>query len=296
MKISILVAIGLLSICSLKIKAQDIHSLRLPTKVSLDGDPSEWPQPFRYYDGATKLQFAVANDTANLYICLKITDDPTQARLFTAGLTIWVDPKGKKKELMGLVFPVKGDKDASEGVSKHHQQGEQDVDPATRRGNMFRMKHHAMLEQTTLRVKGFVGLPEQVLPLKNNYGVNAAFNWDSLDILTIEYQVPLALIFGRSLATTDTLKPIGIGFVESPLEAPKKQGDESESNGMNSNSSVTGANSGGMGRGGMGGGGMGGGSRGGGGHGGMGGGMGEQNPATVEQKVWSKIILNYSNK
>ncbi|MDB5282305.1 MAG: hypothetical protein JWO06_1380, partial [Bacteroidota bacterium] len=41
-------------------EAQEIHCLRLNTPVVLDGDPSEWPQPFRYYDGATKLQFAMA--------------------------------------------------------------------------------------------------------------------------------------------------------------------------------------------------------------------------------------------
>src|ERR1700741_3223775 len=97
----------LFSVCVNRINAQIIHCLWETSPINIDGKPDDWPQPFNYYDGNTKLQFTFANDTGNIYVCLKITDDPTQLRLFNGGLGIWIDPKGKKKETMGVSFPLK---------------------------------------------------------------------------------------------------------------------------------------------------------------------------------------------
>jgi hypothetical protein len=268
------------------LKAQDIHSLSLG-QVAVNGNPDEWPQPFRYYEGTTKLQFAFANDT--------------QLRLFNSGLNICVDPKGKKKESVTLSFPLKPEMDAGEGGGQkhHHQgQGEGGPDAGMQKTDLLRLKHHARTQQLTLRIKGFTGLPEQVLPLENAYHITAAFDWDSLDILTIEYRLPLALILGHSLAATDTLKPIGVGFIEPAPEAVHTnnsggvpEGDlgagdvsQSHNNGMYNNG-MGGMNNGmggnGMGRG------MGGGGNRGGGH------FQDTNPANQEQKVWSKVFLKW---
>ena len=284
-----------------QVSSQIIHCLWEPKPITIDGSPEDWPQPFNYYDGNTKLQFTFANDTANIYVCLKITDDPTQLRLFNGGLGIWIDPKGKKKEAMGISFPLKGD--ASQGPSggsggRHKKAGgvESEPDPSAQKSDALRLKQHAFLTQLTLRVKGFVGLPEQVLPLKNDFGLNVAFNWDSLNILTIEYKFPIALVLGHAITPADTLKPISVAFIEPALEGIKMPSQDNEDNSITNPSSQNsqygnrGMNSSGMGGmngGGMGGGGMGGRGGGGGGHNSM----PMQNPANQEQKLWSKVIL-----
>ncbi len=199
--------------------SQDMRSLWPKKPVVLDGKPDEWPQPFDYYDVATKLQFAMSNDTGNIYLCIKVTDEIVQARLFRSGLNIWFDPKGKRKEAMGISFPLKADQPQNpEPGEKRMEQ----TDPAKARNGLARLKQHAMLEQTTLKVKGFPGIPEQVLPLQNNFGINASFSWDSLNILCIEYKIPLALVLGRSLTASDTAKQLGLGFVEPLPEAARK--------------------------------------------------------------------------
>jgi hypothetical protein len=284
----------LFSITCNKLNAQIIHCLWETTPINMDGKPDEWPQPFNYYDGNTKLQFAFANDTGNIYVCLKITDDPTQLRLFNGGLGVWIDPKGKKKETMGVSFPLKleGAPGAtSGGKRKAHGEVTDDQDPGAHKSDALRLKQHAYLTQTTLRVKGFIGLPEQVLPLKNDFGVNVAFGWDSLNILTLEYKFPIALILGHGLTPADTLKPISVAFVEAALESVKLPTNENEDNSITGPSSQNSMGSRGMG------GGMGGMNNGMNGRGGMGGGgshnnnMPMQNPATQEQKLWSKVIL-----
>jgi hypothetical protein len=294
---SVLIFIAVAAMYS--VRSQDIHSMQLPA-ISVDGKPDEWPQPFRYYEGTTKLQFAFANDTGSLYVCIKVTDAQTQLRLFNSGLNICMDARGKKKETMVLSFPLKPEGDPGEGGSgqkhKHQGQSEGGPDAGMQKTDLLRLKHHARTQQLALRVKGFTGLPEQVLPLENAYRISAAFDWDSLDILTIEYKLPLALVLGHSLTATDTLKPISIGFIEPAPEVAHTNsggvpegdlgaGDVSRSgSGMNQNG-MGGMNNG-MGGGGMGRG-MGGGNRGGGTH------FLDTNPANQEQKVWSKVYLKW---
>ncbi len=286
-------------ITSSQLNAQVIHCLWQPKPVSIDGLPNEWPEIFNYYDGNTKLQFAFGSDTGNLYVCLKITDDATQMRLFNGGLGVWIDPKGKRKETMGVSFPLKGDRAPGTGEGgKHKRQSEtiEEQDPRAQKSDALRLKQHAFLTQNTLRVKGFPGVPEQVLPLKNEFGIDVAFNWDSLNILTLEYKFPLSLVLGHSFAAIDTSKPISVAFIEPALEMPKLTSGENEDN------SITGPSNGqnsGMNRGmnnGMGGmnNGMGGmnGRSGMGGGGGMGhSGMPQVDPSKQEQKLWSKVIL-----
>ncbi len=281
-----------------QLTAQTIHCLWEQKPVNIDGKPDEWPEIFNYYDGNTKLQFAFASDTGNLYVALKITDDPTQIRLFNGGLGIWIDPKGKKKETMGVSFPLKGDAAPGTGEGKHKKQSAaiEEQDPRAQKSDALRLKQHSFLTQTTLRVKGFAGVPEQVLPLKNDYGIDVAFNWDSLNILTIEYRFPLALVLGHPFNAADTLKPISVAFIEPALETPKLvQGEED-----NSITGPSGGQNNGMNRGmggGMNGGGMNNGMGGMGGRSGMGGSGGghssmqQMDPAKQEQKLWSKVVL-----
>ena len=87
--------------------AQDIHSLKLNTAVTIDGSPDEWPQPFNFYNGETKLQYRIANDSSNIYVCFKVTDEPAQMKMMRAGINVWIDPKGKKKETTRIGFPMK---------------------------------------------------------------------------------------------------------------------------------------------------------------------------------------------
>lgn len=287
-----------------KAQAQDIHSQWTNTPVNIDGIPSEWPEPFRYYDGDTKLQFAVANDTANLYLCLKVTDEPTQMRIFRGGLNIWIDPKGKKKETTGVTFPMSASMSSSD-MPRSMQQSEAGapIPGQTYQKHDFNtVKAKIIAHQQTVKLTGFFGVPDQIAPLQNHYGINVAFGWDSLNILTIEYRIPIALVQFHHLMPGDTLHKFGLGFIEPPVEGGEgHHGGGEEGGGGNGGGGGYGGRGGGMGGmggGGMGGGGMGrgggmGGGMGGGGHGGgMGGGS---NPNSQEEKLWAKMYLSYQS-
>ena len=287
-------------------QAQDVHSLKLNNTVTIDGSPEEWPQPFNFYNGETKLQYRIANDTSNIYVCFKVTDEPAQMKMMRAGINVWLDPKGKKKEVVGINFPMKQER-GSAGEEGHLQAENRGQVPGQsyQKHDFKNFKARAAASQITMKVKGFLGVTDQVTGIKNGFGILAAFNWDSLDILCIEYQIPIAMVLGHRLSATDTLKPLGIGFVVNALEASSSwgggehHGNADEGSDMNSGSMGNGMNNrmnGGLNNG-MNGGmnnSMGGMNRGGMGAGeGFHGSSGAVNEMAQEHSVWSKLLLHY---
>lgn len=182
--------------------AQEIRSQWQTNPVVINGYADEWPETFRYYDGNTMLQFAIANDTGNVYICLKANDANTQRNLIHAGLNIWLDPKGKKKELTGVVFPMRKE-------MAMPMQGQ-----ISQRRGMNEMKQQVLLSQNTLVVYGLAGTGKEIVPIKGNtYGVETAISWDSLDIMVIEYKIPVAALLTHSFSAADTGKLLSFGLV-----------------------------------------------------------------------------------
>ncbi len=210
-------------------QAQETQSNWVSSPAVLDGSPAEWPQPFRYYDGVTRLQFALANDTANLYICLLVNDEGAQHRIFRGGLNLWLDSKGKKKETFGLTFPVK----------RNHPKTETQPDPenATPEQPMWgqnkginKLKERELAQQNILVPHGMADIEAETLPLKNKYGVEAALGWDSLGILCIEYQIPIKRILNRSLTAGDTLLALQLGLIEPAIEGINKKDNKHDEN------------------------------------------------------------------
>lgn len=189
-------------------QAQDIRSWWIQQPVKVDGYTNEWPETFRYYDGNTMLQFSVANDSNNLYLCLKANEPMAQRNLLRSGLAIWVDPKGKKKEQAGVVFPMKKE----HGAPATHERPEFQ-DPGAPRRAMNQMKQHVLLTQNTMLLYGLSPAGKEEVPLKNDYGIEAAISWDTLDIMVLEYKIPAQALFGHSLTAADTAKAFSLGLV-----------------------------------------------------------------------------------
>lgn len=190
-------------------QAQDIRSWWAAKPITVDGYANDWPETFRYYDGNTMLQFSIANDSNYFYLCLKANEQYTQRNLLRSGLAIWVDPKGKKKEQAGVVFPMKKEHGAPDAHERPEYQ-----DPGAPRRAMNQMKQHVLLTQNSMLLFGLTPSGKDEVPLKNNeYGIQAGLSWDTLDIMTLEYRIPAKLLFGHSLTAADTSKGFSLGLV-----------------------------------------------------------------------------------
>src|ERR1700739_4386842 len=77
-----------------------------PANIKVDGDLKDWGDSLRYYNADKKLYFSLANSKDTLYMAIRINDRSEQTRILHAGLTLTIDPKGRKKEAFTITFAL----------------------------------------------------------------------------------------------------------------------------------------------------------------------------------------------
>jgi hypothetical protein len=225
----------------------------------------------------------LANDSTHLFVCLKVDEERTQFRVLHNGIELWFDLRGKKAKKVGLNFPMKMEKSPEDmEMQKRREQSIPGQEPV-RNGERMKMKQRLRMRQSNLSAIGMVGIPAQLLPVKNEFNITAAMDWDSSGVLCLEYAIPFSALMPQAISFADTLKAFSLAIVEPAPESPPKSEQNTNSPPMNSGMrSPSGMGQGGMGQGGMGQGGM----------GNTGGGhysAGSTTELPTEQKIWLKF-------
>ncbi|MBC8401215.1 MAG: hypothetical protein H8E14_06975 [Candidatus Marinimicrobia bacterium] len=73
--------------------------------VIIDGDDQEW-RSSQFVPKGEKIALGIMNDEANLYLSFRTADQQTIIRALSLGFTIWIDPKGGKRQTFGIKYPV----------------------------------------------------------------------------------------------------------------------------------------------------------------------------------------------
>lgn len=84
-----------------------VKSAHPPDKVVIDGIADEWQGALSFIE-KEELFVGFLNDQTNLYVCLKAGDERSPARLMRQGLTVWFDPAGGDKKVIGIRYPLGG--------------------------------------------------------------------------------------------------------------------------------------------------------------------------------------------
>lgn len=171
-----------------------------------DGLLNEWPAERFTDDKETGVKYAIDNDGENLYIAMNVPDKREQVHMMRAGMKMFVDIKGKKREGRGIEFPVEKD------YSYYSPQQIMMADISQAR-MMFAQSLLA------LRLFGFTdGEPtDQSLAMEGSGQV--VFSWDANEALLVEYTVPLAML-EKDVKSLDQ-KQISIGWKVNSSEAPQ---------------------------------------------------------------------------
>jgi YD repeat-containing protein len=159
-----------------------------PSKIAIDGDIKEWGDSLRYYNAEKKINYAIANTKDTLYMAVRINDRSEQIRILKAGLTITIDPKGKKKEDYSITFPLNigGKVSLSDLQNKDEAPGE-----VTQQERDELMRERI----TTLRgikAVGFKDIEGEMITTSNTYGFQTAVNYDDKGYLVCEAAIPLS--------------------------------------------------------------------------------------------------------
>ncbi len=253
--------------------------------VTIDGDDSEWGS-LNFYDDETQLNFAIANDSNNIYLCFVPGNQSAEMKMMRAGMKITFSTKGKSKHEASILYPLPQTKQPELKDSVNNKNNYDSSSHPAFNKETFRQSyiaHHA-----TMQVNGFATLNGEV-PVKDSL-IHVAINWDTSSNLIYEVAIAKKEFFGAGYTVKDDKDDITLSVELNGL-SHSETGD-AKTGGYHSGD----ANGGDM----SGGGGHGGGMHGGGGgmHGGGGGshgGGGGFNGANEKYQSQEGALLNNPN-
>lgn len=75
-------------------------------KFIADGNLTEWPNPLRFYDQESGINYSISNDHNNLYFCCNISNEFMQMKILRSGLEFGIDTLGKKSFSVTIKYPA----------------------------------------------------------------------------------------------------------------------------------------------------------------------------------------------
>jgi hypothetical protein len=177
----------------------------------IDGDVSDWTSDW-WIDPDGKFFCNVANDAANLYVRLKVADDLTQQKLGLFGLSLRLNPSGKRKGKVGIKYPV--GRDASEFKKKEPKENDGQMDA--------RMKLEYKKELLgDVEVIELIGLTKQNIVASRlglNNGVEAFIKMQDDGSYTYEAKIP----FRAFKINKSEVSVLGVQFETGKYQPPQK--------------------------------------------------------------------------
>lgn len=226
-------------------------------KITVDGQIPEWPNPLRFYDQATGINYCISNDRYNLYLVCSISNDFLQTKILHSGLEFGIDTLGKKSFPVVIKYPV----GTISNPDQKPNTGAQAAVGNDRRTDRSALKLKFLAEATEMQLVGFKPELGKMLSLlsTNDTGISAAINFDVNGTLNLEAVIPFSTFYKNELTASDSNKIFNYQIKINPASKSNNRsnsGEENHNRGSRGGMNGGGMRGGGMQRGGMGGGGM----------------------------------------
>ncbi|MFI5128620.1 MAG: hypothetical protein ACHQFX_01460 [Chitinophagales bacterium] len=202
--------LSLIYISTTKIRHTVIQGTTLDSAVithTLDGLVNEWPADRFTTHKETSVRYAADNNSVDLYLAISLPSPAWQAKIMKAGMSLYIDLNGKKRESRGVEFPIVNEDSPDLPPGKN-------TDINTIRSMMI-------LNLIKLKLFGFSDNAPPYQELTMPGSVNVAYGWDSAQVMHIEYRIPIS-VFGDP--ATLNQKNISIGWklhaVPTPPQSP----------------------------------------------------------------------------
>jgi hypothetical protein len=205
-------AVALLGGCAQKAVPTDGGKAAAPTTRTvsrfvaeapvIDGKATEWTDSLQY-DANSHLQYQVLNDARTVYVRIKASDAPTQAKLALLGMVVWLDSTGRNQQQFGVRYPMPTDLKTLK-VPAERPMGAMGPTAAERQAEHLERLRGVIASAQEMELLNYKGSKEPVLTdTQSQLGIKAALTVDSRNNLIYELAVPLRFIYKRvpSLAT-----------------------------------------------------------------------------------------------
>jgi hypothetical protein len=185
-----------------------IHASVSWSQITIDGNTKDWSdnEQLKYYDKVAHIEYDVKHNDSNLFVCVKISDPKFQLKSTLAGMTLYLDTTGKKKQQMGIQFPLKS------GNGSPMEMGAMGAPDSL----AMRKKINTALEKASKKgfLEGNGSFTVAELP-----GAEIVGKMDQAQQLVIEYRIPFQSIYGYT-DLTRVKKDLSIVFFIDKLEMP----------------------------------------------------------------------------
>ncbi len=163
----------------------------------------EWPATLIV--DKSGFEYSVMNDSTHLYLCLLFREQEIRQKVQRMGLTVWIDPRGKKKSRYGINFPMKQENRPNKQVQS---QGRPDSKTHTGQLNLNNSFDERMM------LTGFSGKKEEeIIHPQFQEGVKVALLNNGYAGLYYELSIDLSLITDNSEQYFSEIeKYLSIGF------------------------------------------------------------------------------------
>ena len=191
-----------------------VKSLWYNKDINFDIRSSEIQKTKLFLDAKSKILYNVYNDKINLYLCALAGENQVQTKILRAGLQIIIDTSGKaetKSKVVCLTYPLIDEDETG------------NIQPELRSGGKHDWKARRsefLLSHTDMKLSGFKSPINDMLPLKNNYGINVSVDWDSINNMYYLVKLPFKTFYKDSLSATDSSKVFTISIISNGLPRP----------------------------------------------------------------------------
>ncbi len=183
-------------------KAPEIQSGWTEQPIRIDGNLDEWSSNANSFE-EERITIAVRNDDRFLYVGVRSANPDILRRAVGGGLTVWIDPRGGKDQVLGIRYPKGFGPDR--GREPGSDAGPGEPGPRTRRPGDFSRMLDAGEGPVLLRVLNGKRMSPS-LTVDRAGGIDVALRGEG-DELTYELRVPLTEMAGGTEAVYGTEAP-----------------------------------------------------------------------------------------
>lgn len=198
--------------CGVRSHAQ--VAVSTPEQVST---AAQKPYIKQQYDEDAFTWYGVTSDDKNIYVHLAVKDSVQKRKLLQNGMELWVDSKGKKNKVTGIMFPLGEKVNMYPGGGNRNAAGGPPPSFSANAGNgknADSILQQLISKQKDAELKGFAGDINGRQPLEKLQGFTIALGVQH-DTLMYDAAIPFS-----SLAQAADKGTVSIGIFEKGIEMP----------------------------------------------------------------------------
>lgn len=176
------------------------EKLRQTTQqIEIDGISDDWPN-FGRFNKDLKIIYGATFDTNFLYVLVKANDEASKQNIISSGLTVWINPNGKKNNDFGVRYPIlNGAKGNKKPNKKKNVLNEDNI--------------------SNVSLKGFISSETQIVRKEDlRIDLDVTVKLDTFTALIYELRIPIEVLKQHA---NKELKQIAIGFEIKAMARPR---------------------------------------------------------------------------